>query len=142
MGVWLNNNIDDIWWGYDEFDTKEDAIENGVQQYIDAMNGYSSDLFYDDDPDSPLCSVFCVGEQEKFVPYVDADVLIEDIQMRALDYGGEYAEEYLEDVTKEDKEELQRELQNVFDSWANRHRYNPGFFTIINIEEIDAKDYL
>lgn len=43
--AWYNNPIiDDIWYG-DAFDTREEAIEDGVRQYKDACNGFTSDLF-------------------------------------------------------------------------------------------------
>ena len=33
-------------------------------------------------------------------------------------------------------------MQNVFDEWLKKHDLEPTFYNIVNIEEIDAKNYV
>ena len=138
-------NIDDCWRITDEFETKEEAIEYGVQEYKNHLAGILTELFDNDynHPDPPT-SFFEVGESKAFVPYVDSDWIIEQVAEQADWQCGEIAQDWLQwdTITEEQREELQNNMQRVFDEWLKKHSLEPTFYNIIHIEEIDAKDYL
>ncbi|HIF9337682.1 hypothetical protein [Photobacterium damselae] len=71
------------------------------------------------------------GEKVKktFEEYFSIDALIEDMQNRASDDGGEFAEDYLEDIT----DEQQTELESVVLAWATKHNIKPHWFDIENV---------
>lgn len=75
-------------------------------------------------------------------PYVDVDVLIEDLQEQATgwDYGGEYAEGWLDDVTKEDRDELENSLDKVFKKWMHQHGYNPTWHELKAVDVYQLVD--
>lgn len=33
-------------------------------------------------------------------------------------------------------------MQKVFDEWLEKYDFEPTFYNVINIEQIDAKDYV
>lgn len=138
----INPSDDGIWCILDEFNTREDAIKEGVQQYNDAMNGLCTDLFDEDDEDGNIPTTFCVGEKHEFEPCVDADSIIEYVGCCAYDECGEIAEDYLYDVPRETVDNLQDKIQSVFDDWLDDNNLRPSFYSVINIEEIDVRDYM
>lgn len=123
MGKWMvNTNLySDIWRG-EEFDTKEQAIEEGRKQAIEEE-----------------LNKFEIGEVEPAFNFgIDVDRVIEDIQVIMYDDIGEVAEDYLNDVSKEHLLELEEKLNEVFFKWQKEHGYEPTFYKIINIEEINV----
>lgn len=123
MGKWMvNTNLhSDIWRG-EEFDTKEQAIEEGRKQAIEEE-----------------LNKFEIGEVEPAFNFgIDVDRVIEDIQVIMYDDIGEVAEDYLDDVSKEHLLELEEKLNEVFFKWQKEHGYEPTFCKIINIEEINV----
>lgn len=139
MYKWINNNYeDDIWRSEDEFDSREEAIADGIRQYNDALNGDSTYLFDDDYPDPPS-GVFYIGEAVPYYPDISVWPIIENVQEDAYWNCGEVAECFLDfeslsdDIVYDLKENLQRE----FDSWLKRHHLYPSFFTVENVEKID-----
>lgn len=141
MNKWLNNTADDIWYGYSgEFDTKEEAIQNGIRQYKDWLNGCGTELF-DDYEDEPVS--FLVGQQYPFEPYADEELVLESAINQAYDEGFEDVYDYwLHDITKEQQEELHDMLQSALDSWMKKNKFIPNFYLIKNVEEIIIEDYL
>lgn len=143
MSNWYNNRCDnDIWYG-DSFASREEAIADGVRQYNDALNNIGTELFDDDYPESPS-GIFHVGESMPFIPTIDAVQIIEHLQEDADYQCGEVAEDFLDwnYITDEQVADLQDNLQRELDAWLKRHKLTPGFYQIINIEKIDAKDYI
>lgn len=138
-------NIDDVWCITDEFDTKEEAIAYGVEEYKQHLAGVSTELFDNDYnyPDPPT-SIFEVGEGVGFVPFVDTDWIIEQVAEQASWQCGEIGDDWLrwDTITKEQQEELQDNVQKVFDEWLKKYNLEPTFYNVIHIEEIDAKDYM
>ena len=109
----------DIWRG-DEFDTKEQAIEEGRKEAI--KEGLIK---------------FRVGQIASPPKFgIEADIVIERISEVMYEDVGEVAEDYLDDVTKEHLLELEEKLNEVFFKWQKEHGYNPTFYKITNIEEI------
>ena len=147
MSWYINpvSNIDDCWRVTDEFDTKEEAIAAGVHEYQLHLQGAPTELFDNDYnyPDPPT-SLFEIGEALKFVPLIDSDWIIEQVTEQADWQCGEIAEDWLQwdAITKEQREELQENVQKVFDDWLKKHNLEPTFYNVVNIEIIDAKDYV
>ena len=121
MGKWTYNiNESDIWHG-ENFDTKEQAISEAKKVAIDEE-----------------VNKFYIGETEPPINIgIDVDRVIEDIQQVMYDDNGEVAECYLEDVDSEHLLELEEKLNEVFFKWQKEHGYEPNFYKIINIEEIN-----
>lgn len=138
-------NIGDTWDITENFDTKKEAIEYGIQEYKNHLAGISTELFDNDCnyPDPPS-SWFEVGERMDFIPEVYADLIIEQVVEQADYQCGEVSEDWLrwDTITKEQLKELQDNMQNVFDEWLKKHDLEPTFYNIVNIEEIDAKNYV
>lgn len=135
------NNYSDNWDIIESFDTKEETIEYGVYEYKAHLDGALTELF---DDDYNKTSIFEIGEGKPFVPYVDSDLIIEQVAEQASWQCGEIGDEWLNwnDITKEQRKELQDNMQKTFDEWLRKHSLEPTFFNVIHIEEIDAKDYL
>lgn len=146
--AWYQNPADnpsDTWYSLDAFDTKEEAIEDGIQQYKEHLAGISTELFDNDYsyPESPS-GWFEVGERKDFVPYVDSDLIIEQVAEQASWQCGEIGDDWLnwDTVTEEARKELEENINKVFDDWLKKHSLEPTFFNIVNIEKINVKDYL
>ena len=79
-----------------------------------------------------------------FIPEVYADLILEQVVEQADYQCGEASEDWLrwDTITKEQLKELQDNMQKVFDEWLKKHDLEPTFYNIINIEEIDAKNYV
>lgn len=105
------------------YDTKEDAIKQG---FIDAQE-YGKEVF------------FVAKAVITFQPHVYAEGIIEEIQENAYDEGGEYAETYLDDVKREHLEELEEKLNEVLSNWINKYEYNPNFYSVEDIEEVQVQ---
>lgn len=143
MSEWFNNRYDDgMWWG-DAFDSREEAIENGISQYRKALKGIGTELFEDDCPNS-VQPFFYIGEAVNFSYVVDADMVIEDVVDQAYEQCGEAADGFLDfnSITSEQVKELQKSLQSAFDNWLKEYNLTPTFYAIDNVEEIDVKDYI
>lgn len=72
------------------------------------------------------------AEAVRFKPedFIDVDDVLENMQCRADDEGGEYAE----DFTYCDKKS-QEELQSLLEAWANKH-LTCNFYRVRNSEEV------
>lgn len=144
MSKWTNHRYrdDEIWWN-DQFESREEAIADGVKQYKTALNGFATDLF-DDDPERFPSDVFYIGECIRFVPTVDAERVLEQLEEDAYDECGEAAENFLDwnYITDDKIADLQENLQRELDSWLERYKCTPTFYSIENVEKIDVEDYL
>ena len=111
----------DIWRG-DKLDTKEQAIAEGRKLAIE--KGLNK---------------FRIGETEPAFNFgIDVDSVIERISETMYEDIGEVAEDYLDDVKSEHLLELEEKLNEVFFKWQKEHGYEPTFYKIINIEEINV----
>lgn len=66
---------------------------------------------------------------------IDVGDIIETVQDRAHDKGGEHAESYLDNVTTEAKGELHALLVG----WFEKHKLEPTFWGVKNIKPIKVK---
>ena len=122
MGKWVAEiSNSDIWRG-DEFNTKEQAIAEGRKlAKEDGLNKFK------------------IGETEPAFNFgIDVDSVIERINETMYEDIGEVAEDYLGDVELEHLLELEEKLNEVFFKWQKEHGYEPTFYKIINIEEINV----
>lgn len=109
----------DIWNG-EEFETKEEALKEGMKE-----RGLNERLR--------------TGQQESVeISGIDVDLLLENVAENTVCEVGEVGEDFLMDVSKEEQKELEEELNKVFFEWVNKYGYNPSFFKIVNIEEIEG----
>ena len=65
--------------------------------------------------------------------------LLEDMQERAYDEAGEFAEDYLIEAGIVEQNELLKELSDAVDKWADKYGFQPKFYGIRNIKEINAR---
>ena len=125
---WICGRNEDDWDGYDEFDTKEEAIEWGRSVY----QTYDVDGF--------LVGIKKNHELDKNI--VDIDHILEHVNSVACDDMGENAEhveDYLLDLEEGQKEELEKELNKAFHVWIRKHKLEPTFFEVNKVEEISLK---
>lgn len=123
VGKWMYNlGGSEIWIG-EEFDTKEQAIKFAKKEIEEDDLGVTN---------------FEVGQiTEATVSGVDIDLLLENVAENTTCEIGEIGDDYLDDVTKEDREELEESLNEVLFKWIHKHNYEPSFFKIENIENIE-----
>lgn len=111
----------DIWNG-EEYETKEEALKEGIK----AREGNE---------------LLRIGQQESVgASGIDIDLLIENVAENTIDEFSEVGEGYLDDVTTEHREELEEKLNEVFFEWVNKYGYNPNFYRVVNIEEIEEEE--
>lgn len=124
VGKWMYNfNDNEIWTG-EEFDTKEEAIEEGRMEIQE--EGFDNESFE-------------IGQiAEVSVSGVDVDFILENVAENTTNEVGEVGEDYLYDVTKEDRDELEEKLNEVLFAWIKEHKYEPSFFKIENIEKVKS----
>lgn len=147
MAEWSNNSTGCEWWDScsNWFDTKEEAIQDGIDQYKQMLDGKSTDLFDNDYYYNIVPDYFDVGKKRPYIPTIDVDDVIERLQEQAYDECGELAEDFLDWRTMSKgniEEDLREHLQVELDAWLKRHNLYPTFFTVIDIETINVKDYL
>lgn len=146
QGQWMSNGSEyERWEASIYFDTKEEAIEQGVNllekynhntQDEKTRNQLMDDLALYPDDDEPIY-VFYVGQLEEVAFPDETDILLDRIAERVYDVVGEYSEGYLDDVTEEHREELQSFIYR----WAKKRGYLPECFLIREIEEIDIRNF-
>ena len=145
MKSWCNNPMckDDDWTYADSFDTREEAVQDGIEQYKEALDGNSTKLFDLDYPDAPS-GRFQIGYVKPYTPIIDVENIIERLQQQASDECGEYGWDFLNwtEITRPIEEDLRENLQRELDAWLKRYHLEPTFFTVENVENIDARDYL
>ena len=120
---WICGWSEDNWDGYDEFDTKEEAIGWGRDEY----QTYDVEGFF-------------VGVKKPYIMssnIIDAETVLERINDSIYDDIGEYAEDYLMDIEKEQKDKLGRALNKVFHLWIKKYNLEPTFFEVFKVEGVD-----
>lgn len=128
IGKWMFNiNESEIWIG-EEYNTKKEAIEEGIKEVLEENKSRSA---YGD-----TYNYFHVGQIEKVVPCgVDVDWILENVAENTID-GMEVGEDYLNDVEKNHLDELEEKLNEVLFDWMDKYGYKPTFFKIENEEKI------
>lgn len=97
-------------------------------------------LQYLNDPKMNICFV---GKTSKIdgSDFLCIDSLLENTRDFALDTHGDLAEQFLEDYTRKQVDELSEILYYHFDEWLKKHKMEPKFYHVDEIQEI-TKDEL
>lgn len=109
---------------YGFYDSKEDALAGAK---IEAGS----------DPDLAEAKKVYIAMIYEYVPEVDAERVLEELQNDACDEISEGAEEYLEYVTPQDRLKLKEMLTETFNKWAKETDNEPNLFTAEKAEEFD-----
>lgn len=76
-----------------------------------------------------------VGRVMEFVPSIDPDSVIEELQQKAYDEAGEVSLDYLEDIPLKDRLKLGEMLTETFKQWAKDTNNEPTFYTVEEVSE-------
>ncbi|MNL07847.1 hypothetical protein D3C87_1285420 [compost metagenome] len=125
---------------------QEAAFDSYSLNGEDFQEGCASEALQalDDDGRLTLGAEYRLGVSQKPAPadFFDADHLIEQMQERAYDMGGEFAEDYLTELTDEQVLDLGR----VVKAWLSSVNPRVTFFTVkeiqtfkITLEDIDER---
>lgn len=122
-GKWIYNSDEEVWMNCEHYDTKEEAIQAGKEDY---------------EGDSQ----FFVGQIKNMNigVGVDADRILDDIAENVYDEVGEAAEDYLGSVRKDELSELEDLLNDALRQWMDKHDYKPKYFSVENIESIPLSE--
>ena len=118
-GKWCYSHDEEHFYG--DFDTKEEAIEEAIY----ALDETGADF-----------AMIWVGEEADISIHLCAHVVLDQLAEDAYEEAGEHAEKFLQHVEKEHEEELEKELNQVIKTWMKKHKYEPTFYTVKNVEEI------
>lgn len=115
-GQWSWNYPNDDWWSHDNFDTKEEAIQDAKENY----NVKDEDIE--------------IG-QIKLVPlptYIDTDDLFEKLDEQYSEDLADYDDYLFNGVTKEQREELESKLADVLKLFYKKVGITSNYYTIYN----------
>lgn len=127
MGWMYEVHDSENWCTSDEYDTKEDAIEDGKE--------YFRSEHYEE------VDCFDVGEAVKpDIPRINAEWVIEHVAENMFEEVGEVAEDWLTEVSEEDLNKIDKKLNRLFIEWLKETNNMPDFFTIRNVKTIYLDD--
>ncbi|AOZ61808.1 hypothetical protein BJ4_185 [Bacillus phage BJ4] len=124
VGKWTFNDKDYDSWNHDHFDTREEAIEEGLKHAEEEEWGK---LF--------------VGKVVEPAISICGDHAIDEAYDHAVEQAGEFAESFMSYVKMEQRFELGDMLTKTFHEWMEKHDLGPSFFTIGDVEEIKIKQW-
>ncbi|MBB6716250.1 hypothetical protein [Clostridium gasigenes] len=126
MDKWMYSLTDSEVWQGEEFNTKEEAITEGRKE---AIRGQEEEFRND---------YFSVGQIEKVFPSgVDVENILENVAENTRADICEVGDDYLYDVTENHSQELEEKLNEVLFEWMKKYEYEPTFYAIKNIEQIE-----
>lgn len=102
--------------------TREDALEEARESY--GMHG----------------TVWTGRKVPPTVPRINVAWVLEALREKADDDDWEAAESWLEKVTPEQEAELQAALDGAFRAWLVKHKHEPTWFDIADVQEHAAKE--
>lgn len=109
-----------------KFDSREEAIKEAKE--------------IDEDYKGNAEGRFWVGKVQKVFPSgVQIDTILEDVaENTAVNSSSypEYGQGYLDYVDSEHVRELEQSLNDVLFSWMDKHKYNPDWFEVVDVEEV------
>lgn len=120
-GKWIHSLSDDVFHSTDFFDTKEEAVRAGMDEYGEYLK-----------------LTFFVGQVRdlSLTPSVEAEGILESVNETMYEEVGEVAEDYLIKLPQEQIDELQVELNKALHAWMDKHNNKPTFYKVDNIEQI------
>ena len=117
-------------WHNEPYDKIDDCIVVAKEAVIDG----------DYQTDEPPTVVY-IGENIPFIPTVDVERMLENVEEQACDYvaiGGDWqAYNYKQ---KEELQELENSMNNVLHAWLKKYGYYPNFYSIEKIKEYSLKE--
>lgn len=116
-GEWIYNSDEEVWMNCGTYDTKEEAIQAGKEDYEEDSQFYVGQI-----------------KNMNIGVGVDADRILDDIAENVYDEVGEAAEDYLGSVPKEQLSELEDLLNDALHQWMDKHDYKSKYFRVENIE--------
>lgn len=129
--LWSWNETDNETWTHGTFNTKEEAIQDalGCKEWIERSLSTNNPVIY-------------VGECE-LIPLrtdPDPDRIMEELDQAYCDDSG--CDTYIYDgVTDEERKWLEDKLSELMFEFHQKIGLNPGWFQVINMEEVNLNDY-
>lgn len=117
---WVASSSDDMFSTNYFFDSIEDAIAFGREEYQD------DDGFY----------VGQVDDVKSVDTSINTQFILDIISERAYEQFGDIASDYLYNIKPEHVKELDEALNKVISHWMDFYDYNPSYFTVHNIQYI------
>lgn len=121
--------------------TFDECITEGLRQFRQAKRGKDTDFFPAFSDLDIETAEFFIGTKQEFVPRIDAEDVIERLQVDAYDQCGELAEDYLSHASKDDVAVLQNLLQCAFKRWEKSLHMEPSFFVVHEVSSIRIADH-
>lgn len=134
--------VNEYWGSFDDDYGFYYGPYSSVDEAIEEMNAEYRLLALDDPEGNTLLDVYFIGKKMEFVPIVDEDKVIEQIDEDAymeFECCGCY-EDIFDGVTKEQKEELSDMLTEAYNRWAEKNKVEYNTFLITEINEYYAPD--
>lgn len=115
--TWSENKEDEVW-GHEQFDTREECITDAKENY--KMDGLET---------------IAIGIVSPFIPYVDAEDVLEQLEIEAYEHCGEAAEDWI-DCKKDEIKKLSEILTKCVNDWLVETKQSPNFYGITDIKTI------
>ena len=116
-------NYDQEVWVNDVFETKEEAIKEGIKEAKELKNKH-----------------IYIGEVvQDIIPTIEVDDVIDNIMNDMYEAYGEVAKGYLDDVKSEQAIDLEKKLNAVLQEWLKDSNLEPKFYHIEEIEKLEVK---
>jgi len=121
--TWEKDENEELW-RHDTFESIEDCILDAKENYEHKVG----DIIY-------------IGETELYIPSVDAESILENIEEQAYETIGECAENWdIYDYKKrEELYELSNELTEVVNNWLKKYNREPSFYSVVDVKPIEIK---
>lgn len=130
-GKWAYSLNGEYYYGYNFFETKQDAINNAI---IDENYNIDSNIIY-------VGQVETINVEYVIKTSIDIENIFEDIRDTiSCDSHLELSGEYLNYVKKEDRIILENNITKTILEWIEKYNYEPNFFNIINSEKIKISE--
>lgn len=122
-----NFNEDAELWDNDAHDTIEACAEDATATAAEYGKDYHKTVY--------------VGENSPFVPYVDAEAILEAVEEQACEFAGEIGGDWYACDSKkpEQLEELSGALTAVVNEWMKKYGYYPEFYAVENVKAYPLK---
>lgn len=122
-GKWTYKLGFDVLWVDDAYDTKDEAIREGIKE---AKKRHAKEVF--------------IGKEvQDIMPVIDVKEVIDNIANDMYEAYGEVSFGYLEDITNEQGMELGKKLNAVLKEWLKNNNLEPDFYQVITVEKIEVR---
>lgn len=124
-GKWLFSQNEEYWDSVDEFDSKEEAIKFGKEEYLNED--------------------FCVGQMYDIEfdgkdLYDPCERIIEELDIELYEEIGEASEYWRDSITREQELDLNKMINETVLKWIEKNKLQPSCFKIDDVEFIEG-DY-